>query len=562
MISSLRRRLQPGIAKGGVAHGALALAALLALPPLVPFGAPPVPSFEAEWLAGALGLAAACCFGVLGRGGNLAVPLSALLPVGLAAMVALQMKAGLVANRGSAWLFLACLAWSLTLLCTGAAMRTSDRLDRTLALLAYATLASAVLNALIAAVQFFGLAQGELAILLRGVASVRPGGNLGQANHLATQMTMGAVSLAWLRASGRLARPGFLGCILVLASGLAWAGSRSSYALCGTLLVSIWWLTRGLASGERRAWRQAILFLSVAFVAADFAIGALRQLSSYSRFSTIQAVGEARMIIWPAALEMFSGAPWGGQGQGRFAGLFFQLGPGLSPSGQTTLGLTTHAHNLVLQLAAEFGLVGVALLLLSAGLWWWRVRRAPVSSNTLWAVGLVIVIGVHSLFEYPLWYTFFLGPFAFAAGLAEGPAAAWVGIRALRLVWLGLAGIGGVLLGILGNDYRFLPEVGYPVGLAQLERMHDRSLLAPYAGIILHHSLYLDPDRIQDKLAFSEEMMRILPGGGVAYRHAILLGIAGRRAEAATAWRLAVGNYPQQAPGWVQRARESGIDVP
>ena len=129
MLSSLRRRLLPGLAKGGADHGALALAALLALPPLVSFGATPVPSFEAEWLAGALGLAAACCFGVLGRGGSLAVPVSALLPVGLAALVALQMKAGLVANRGSAWLFLAFLAWSLTLLCTGAAMRTSGAVD-------------------------------------------------------------------------------------------------------------------------------------------------------------------------------------------------------------------------------------------------------------------------------------------------------------------------------------------------------------------------------------------------------------------------------------------------
>ena len=562
MLSSLRRRLLPGLAKGGADHGALALAALLALPPLVSFGATPVPSFEAEWLAGALGLAAACCFGVLGRGGSLAVPVSALLPVGLAALVALQMRAGLVANRGSAWLFLAFLAWSLTLLCTGAAMRTSDRLEKTLALAAYATLASALLNALIAAVQFFGSDQAALALLLRGGGSARPGGNLGQANHLATQMAMGAVSLAWLRASGRLALPWFLGCTLVLASGLAWPGSRSAYALCGGLLVSIWWLTRGLAANERRAWRQAILFLSAAFVAADFAIGALRHASSYTRFSTIQATGEPRMVIWPAALEMFSGAPWWGQGQGRFAGLFFQIGPGLSPSGQTTLGLTSHAHNLVLQLAAEFGLAGVAILLLSAGLWWWRVRQAPVSSNTLWAMGLVVVIGVHSLFEYPLWYAFFLGPFAFAAGLAEGPAAARAGVRALRLLWLGLAGIGGALLGILGNDYRFLPEIGYPVGLAQLERMHDRSLLAPYAGAILHYGLYLDADRIEDKLAFSAEMMRTLPGGGIAYRHAILLGIAGRRAEAATAWRLAVGNYPQLAPLWARKARESGIDVP
>ena len=36
---------------------------------------------------------------------------------------------------------------------------------------------------------------------------------------------------------------------------------------------------------------------------------------------------------------------------------------------------------------------------------------------------LVVVVGLHSLLEYPLWYAYFLLPTAFALGLALAPEA-------------------------------------------------------------------------------------------------------------------------------------------
>jgi hypothetical protein len=96
----------------------------------------------------------------------------------------------------------------------------------------------------------------------------------------------------------------------------------------------------------------------------------------------------------------------------------------LTPFADRPVAFFDHSHNLPLQLFVELGvpagLVVLALLLLAL---WQAGRRA-------WAVegdgGLlsraafmvVLMIGVHSLTEYPLWYAYFLLPAAWAWGYA------------------------------------------------------------------------------------------------------------------------------------------------
>ena len=90
-----------------------------------------------------------------------------------------------------------------------------------------------------------------------------------------------------------------------------------------------------------------------------------------------------------------------------------------------------HTHNLPLQLAVELGLP-MAALLIALLLWglgraaWsaWTVEDADASTAQRAAVLVVVMIGLHSLLEYPLWYSYFLLPTAWAFGFAlRGPAA-------------------------------------------------------------------------------------------------------------------------------------------
>ena len=78
--------------------------------------------------------------------------------------------------------------------------------------------------------------------------------------------------------------------------------------------------------------------------------------------------------------------------------------------------LFTHSHNSFLNLLAEMGIIGTALVL--GGLLWaikGSLQRAhqPAGGFLLALIGVSLV---HSMLEYPLWYIYFLTPFALFIG--------------------------------------------------------------------------------------------------------------------------------------------------
>jgi Virulence factor membrane-bound polymerase, C-terminal len=99
-----------------------------------------------------------------------------------------------------------------------------------------------------------------------------------------------------------------------------------------------------------------------------------------------------------------------------------------------------HTHNLPLQLLVELGVpLALAVMALLAVALWQGWRRAGAAADDGMAICsraalvLVLLTGLHSLVEYPLWYAYFLLPTALAWGLVLGlpaagqdaPAAAW-----------------------------------------------------------------------------------------------------------------------------------------
>jgi len=136
-------------------------------------------------------------------------------------------------------------------------------------------------------------------------------------------------------------------------------------------------------------------------------------------------VSGSRFGIWANTLELIRQNPWFGVGFGEF-----NFAWTLTPFPGRPTALFDHAHNLPLHLAAEIGLplAGAVMALLLWALW-----RAAASA---WAAGggadgaaqrsalmMVLMIGLHSLLEYPLWYAYFLLPAAWAWGFALGRGA-------------------------------------------------------------------------------------------------------------------------------------------
>jgi hypothetical protein len=122
--------------------------------------------------------------------------------------------------------------------------------------------------------------------------------------------------------------------------------------------------------------------------------------------------GNSRFLLYSNVLELIVQKPWLGWGWRELAYAHYS-----THFDTRFVELLDNAHNLPLHLAVELGLP-FALLLCGAVLWWvvrnapWRERDA--TRQLAW--GVLMLIGVHSLVEYPLWY----GPFVITLGLCLG----------------------------------------------------------------------------------------------------------------------------------------------
>jgi O-antigen ligase len=129
--------------------------------------------------------------------------------------------------------------------------------------------------------------------------------------------------------------------------------------------------------------------------------------------------------IWKNTVEMIRQQPWTGVGWGEF-----NFAWTLTPFPDRPTAFFDHTHDLPLQLAVELGLplsgIVMALLLAALVVGMLRAWRAtgPAGHGARAAWMLVVMIGIHSLDEYPLWYVYFLLPAAWAWGftLGSGPA--------------------------------------------------------------------------------------------------------------------------------------------
>lgn len=253
-------------------------------------------------------------------------------------------------------------------------------------------------------------------------------GNLRQPNHYATAVALGLAGLAWWAPRLRV------GAIWAAVIGMSWAlvvcGSRTGMvqAVVASILVLI---------AVRGAWRSPRWAALVA-VPVLYALWwlALREADHLGWISFLDAVTRqldqpvnARALIWRNAWQVFAHLPWFGAGWG-------QLGWGLQHAAihhalhPLPLDNIDNAHDLILQLLAETGLVGTLPVLAVALVWLWRSARAWMQLGraapddatplplTAW-MG-VAFLGLHSLVEYPLWYLYFLWVFAFLAGWMDG----------------------------------------------------------------------------------------------------------------------------------------------
>jgi O-antigen ligase len=549
-----------GFRRIGIAHISLTLVGLMwVLPFLYYYHAYPLTTFYQEWGAGILGLCASVFLLARQNWQQPEVPRIVMLPISLMILVLLQYVAGKTTYFDQTLLFALYMLWATLLLMLGYALRKRFGLGVMVTVLAAFMLLGTELGALAGILQHY-----RWHTFLDTVITAKNGmavyGNMAQPNHYANYIAMGLVSLGLLRLQLRswlvvlLAAP--LLFVLVL------SGSRSSwlYLLSMTGLAFLW--QRRDQSCRHLLNYSLLLLLGFGLmhwvVQIPWLAGATGSLTTVQRMFGGDGSGSIRLYLWHEAWLIFTQFPVLGAGLGQFASQHFQMGPLLQATNIS--GLYNNAHNLVMQLAAEMGLAGLLILFATLGMWMWQGVRAQFTIYHWWGYTVLLVLGIHSMLEYPLWYAYFMGIAAILLGTLDSST------YRLELRALGRLSVAAILLlGIVSlvqfqHGYQLLertlasrPKSAGDTDFsqrmrAQLLDVHGTPLLQPYAELFMNTWIEVSADELDNKLALNERAMNFVPISTVVYRRAWLLAQADKQDEARLQIERAIWSYAADFP--------------
>lgn len=524
----------------------------------------PLPQFWGEinvvWLTVGAGLALLCCGDTFAR-----IPRAAWWMLALAALWAAQ---GLwVPLHFPGLNLVTALAFATLALLAVFTLRLRELWgeDALLDWLAWALLVGALLQSLIGLAQVTGLVEMMGGLLFYDSAHVTTNvfGHIGQRNQYAHYLSWGVVAAAFLHARGRLPRAWAVALLLWLAVSIGWAASRTVLLYCVAVagLASLWhWRERSEAS--RRLWLSMLVAVA-AVVAMQFLLPlinhALSLMAADSGVERLAAssdgMGSRRVAEWTKAWMVFREHPWFGVGWSQFAAesVRLQMLPRFADAAYNS-GLFTNAHNLVLQLLAETGILGAGLAV--AGFVWaiWPYFRAPASSAHVLPLSVLAVTVIHSMVEYPLWYLYFLAVLVIMAALAPQAGTRLLGpLRALPLAGL-------LALGLLSatSTQRFWEMVSLysPSSVetraqqqeARLrEIIRDEPLFAFHALSTLQERLKTRPPQLEEKLAWVSRLAAFRPYPDVMLQKAQLQALLGDTDGARVTLRLSLASFPTYA---------------
>ena len=522
----------------------------------------PLTTFYQEWWSALLGVLALTLLVARDFWQQPEIPRIAQLPAGLIVVLLLQSGFSKIVYFDQVLLYALYLLFAALLMMLGARLRDCFGMAKLALVLAIFLLIGAELSALIGVLQHYRWSTPLSPVIVMKVSS-SVFGNLAQPNHFANYIALGLISLGLLLQLRKLK----FGHVALLAAPLLFvmtlSGSRSPWLYLLMMAGLAWWWTRRDAA-QRPLLRYSLLLVAGfgvmhLVVQLPFMAGAGGSVDTMQRLFGDGASGAIRLYLWREAGLMFMQSPWLGVGFGQFAWQHFQLLPVLQQGNIS--GLYNNAHNLIFQLAAEAGSAGLLVLFGSLGIWFYGLRRAALDAAHWWAHAALGVLAIHSLLEYPLWYTYFV---AVAAVLLGALDEARYRLELRNVGRMSVAAI--LLLGLmtlvqLRGGYHQLEQTLAirPASAADrsaferardgLVEVHGGSLLSPYAELFMSSLIEVSGERIEEKLKLNARVMRFAPVGAVVYRQVLLLAQAGRQEQARAMLEQAIWSYPGDFAG-------------
>lgn len=274
-------------------------------------------------------------------------------------------------------------------------------------------LMAALGSAVLAIMQYLDLENG----FFPWIAQTQPGialANVHQINMLATLLAVGLLSVWWMGVRLHLKRWSTMWMAVLLLTAMAATASRTGmlHLITLTLLMFYWhWQDR------QRVLLVALSGLAV-YLLAGWCLQWVGSMTSgveihreiTSRFGMDNRC-HSRLVLWRDVLDLIALKPWTGWGPGGLLYAHY-----ITPfEGIRYCEKMSNAHNWPLQMAVT---LGVPVTVLFHVLFLWVLGRlkpwAAVDTTERLAWGVLLLIGVHSLLEYPMWF----GVFQLMAGSA------------------------------------------------------------------------------------------------------------------------------------------------
>jgi len=476
-------------------------------------------------------------FGV-GRQPSVAIPMALIPLAGLGLVATAQWLAGLVLFGGDALV----LGFYLMLIgiCFTVGFSLAGKLvlaGRVLLGLAVVILLGSAGSIVIALAQVFEVWEDQ-SWVLRIWHVRRPGGNLGQPNHLATLLLMGLVSLNYLYEFRRLGKTLAILLLTLLMSGLALTESRTG--ILSFFLLSVWWLVK----------RRTVAFTVPPLVILSSGLGLIFLLWAWPQvFAFVHSGGfsdganaepvstsaGARFIVWPQLVEAILQRPWFGWGLGQVTAAHNAVLHSYSHSEPFS-----YAHNILLDLAVGAGLP-LALLLTAAMAYWLWKRVQKVQNLATWScLAFALPLGVHSMLEYPFAYGYLLAPAVFALGLLEGALASR---HVLHLAWRAAATTMVVATALMvwsvfeylaiEDDFRVARFEAMRVGETPADYVRPRIfLLTQLSALVEDARITPVPGMSADQIELTRKAALRFPWTATQNRYALTLALNGNPQEA------------------------------
>lgn len=349
-------------------------------------------------------VAFAALIGVLGLNAVLAIQSSIWgdLPAGLAMMGAGMCGAAILATWSG---------WRTGLL---------TQRDTVFDLFAGALCLAGALGMVLGLIQVFHPQWADGTFIAEPTMAGRAVSNLRQPNHFSTLLVWASASAIWLGARERLPKWLAVALMALFVWGIVLTASRTG--MVAMVFLALWGIL------DKRLPRDMRWALAAAPVLYGLFWGGMWLLAHADKSVTFAAesrlhdksdISSSRFKIWANVFSLIKSAPWTGVGYGEF-----NLAWTFTPFPTRPVAFFDHTHNLPLQWAVEFGLPLTALMLGLCALAWVVLVRPQNGTHIHPAGACAVIVStamLHSLLEYPLWYSYFLLPTAFAwgAGLAS-----------------------------------------------------------------------------------------------------------------------------------------------